>query len=161
MPTTRDAKSPEPGASARTIEVRHDVDAFMVRVAVRDVALRIGFTSRQSEELALVATELATNILKHSLHGSIEVEEIRDVERGPGVSMVARDVGPAIRDFALASMDGYSDLGPFDPALRGRGIGAGLGSIARLSDHVEHAVVNGGNVITTLRHIVRLRRSAS
>lgn len=161
MPATRDDRNPESGVIVRSIEVRHDVDAFMVRVAVRDVALRVGFTSRQSEELALVATELATNILKHSTRGSIDVTEIRDSDLGPGVAMTARDVGPPIRNFALASMDGYCDLGPLDPTLRGRGIGAGLGSIARLSDHVDHRVEDGGNVITTTRHIVRLRRNAS
>lgn len=161
MPGPHDDKAPESGALARRVDVRQDIDAFMVRVAAREISLRIGFSTRQAEELALVATELATNILKHSGHGSILVEEFRDRDLGPGLRMIARDVGPPIRDFARASLDGHTDLGPLDPTLRRRGIGAGLGSIARLSDSVQHAVEGGGNVVTTCRHVVRLRRDAS
>jgi anti-sigma regulatory factor (Ser/Thr protein kinase) len=161
MPETRNDKSPSSGSSGKVVEVRQDIDAFVARVAVRELAERLGFTPRQAEELALVATELATNIIKHSRSGSILIEAFRDRELGPGVRMVARDVGPPIQDFALASLDGYCDLGPLDPSLRRRGIGAGLGSIARLSDRVEHAVERGGNVVTVSRYVVRLRRTAS
>lgn len=152
---------PKSGSPGRLVQVQQDVDAFVARIAVRDIAERLGFTARQGEELALVATELATNILKHSGHGSILIEGFRDRELGPGMRMVARDVGPPIHDFELASLDGYCDMGPLDPSLRRRGIGAGLGSIARLSDRVEHAVEHGGNVVTVCRYVVRLRRNAS
>lgn len=161
MPETRDDRNLSSGSSAKLVEVRQDIDAFVARVAVRAIAERVGFTPRQAEELALVATELATNIVKHSRRGSISIEAFRDRELGPGVRMIARDVGPPIQNFALASLDGYCDLGPLDPSLRRRGIGAGLGSIARLSDRVEHAVEQGGNLVTVTRYVVRLRRTAS
>lgn len=161
MPGDRGANSFDAPESCRRMEVRQDLDVFLARVAVRDVAHRLGFSVRQAEELALVVTELCTNVLKHSGHGSLEIVELRDREFGPGVRMVARDVGPPIADFAMASMDGFNDLGPLDPTLRGRGIGAGLGSILRLSDHVGHAVEDGGNVVTASRYLVRPRRCAS
>lgn len=143
------------------MDVRQDLDVFLARAAVRDVAGRLGFSVRQVEELALIVTELCTNVLKHSGHGSLEILELRDREFGPGVRMIARDVGPPIADFAMASRDGFSDLGPLDPSLRRRGIGAGIGSILRLSDRVDHAVEDGGNIVTASRYLVRPRRCAS
>jgi anti-sigma regulatory factor (Ser/Thr protein kinase) len=73
--------------------------------------------------LAIVVTEMATNLMKHAGTGKIVVETVRS-NGDTGVRVLAFDKGPGIRDLSGALRDGYSTAGT---------AGSGLGAIKRLS----------------------------
>ncbi|HTU40503.1 MAG TPA: ATP-binding SpoIIE family protein phosphatase [Candidatus Aquilonibacter sp.] len=73
--------------------------------------------------LAIVVTEMATNLVKHAGAGTMVVESITD-NGNSGVRVLALDKGPGIRDLSGALRDGYSTSGTS---------GSGLGAMKRLS----------------------------
>lgn len=77
--------------------------------------------------LALVVTELATNILKHASGGELAIHTYDDPS-GRGVEVITMDKGGGIVDIARAMQDGYSTAGT---------PGGGLGAIVRQSDMFE------------------------
>jgi anti-sigma regulatory factor (Ser/Thr protein kinase) len=108
-----------------------------------------GLDARRAMELAIVVSELASNIVKHGVRGEIVL--IFDPGSPQGeITVEAHDVGPPIRDLQLAMIDGNDDQGPIDPALilRRGGLGTGLGAVARLADRIEYRDVEGGKTIT-------------
>jgi anti-sigma regulatory factor (Ser/Thr protein kinase) len=85
------------------------------------LARGLGCDETEMARIALVATELATNLLKHAGAGAIVVSEFADAD-GTGVELLSLDKGPGIADMARALEDGYSTAG--SP-------GTGLGAIRR------------------------------
>ena len=73
--------------------------------------------------LALVVTEMATNLVKHAGQGTMIVETIGH-NGSSGVRVLGLDKGAGIRDLSAALEDGYSTAGTG---------GSGLGAIKRLS----------------------------
>lgn len=114
----------------------------------RRFAAAAGLPARRAMEVAIVVSELGSNIVKHGVSGEIRISHDPDA---PCRELVveAFDVGPPIRDLRLAMIDGYDDQGPIDPALilRRGGLGTGLGAIARLADRVEYREEEGGKVV--------------
>lgn len=141
--------------------VRDHLDIFEPRRAIRLLGLELGFTPNECLELAIVVSELASNIVKYGVTGTIEMAAINEQGR-KGVIIVASDRGPPFRDLDMALQDGCDDLGPIDPAkLMGRrGLGTGLGAVVRFTDsfHVD-PVLYGGKAIRVLRYVKRPRRS--
>lgn len=91
-------------------------------------------------EIALVTTELATNLAKHAKQGYILAEQIGQPEK-PGLRVMGIDRGPGIADIPRALSDGHSTAGS---------MGTGLGAIRRLSDRFEiYSVPGSGTVIST------------
>jgi anti-sigma regulatory factor (Ser/Thr protein kinase) len=113
------------------------------------MARELGLDARRSMELAIVVSELASNIVKHGIRGEIVLTFDPDSPQGE-ITVEANDVGPPIRDLQLAMIDGNDDQGPIDPALilRRGGLGTGLGAVARLADRIEYREVEGGKTIT-------------
>ena len=68
--------------------------------------------------VALVATELATNLIKHGSGGEILVGTYQDGD-GSGIEIIALDKGRAWPTSRHALRDGYSSAG-----TRGNGLGA-------------------------------------
>ncbi len=83
-----------------------------------------GFDEVRAGRIALIATEMASNILKHAGHGQLIVSAFAD-GTGSGVGLLAMDKGPGIRDIARSLEDGYSTAGT---------PGNGLGAIRRQAD---------------------------
>ncbi len=121
-------------------------DLAALRDGVRRLSSATGFDRREGEEMALVATELGTNILKYSAPGEIRLAAGKD-----SLEIVAEDAGAAIP--AIALEDGCDAGGPIGPEHQlGRGgFGAGLGAIQRLSDHFEYHRIDGRNRIRVSR----------
>jgi anti-sigma regulatory factor (Ser/Thr protein kinase) len=107
--------------------VRDPSHVAAARRGVSRLAEGIGFDENRAGQAALVATELATNILKHGSHGEVLVTECR---RGHhrGVEILALDSGRGLSDLSMAMRDGHSTSGS---------LGHGLGSVQRASDHFE------------------------
>lgn len=134
-----------------------DADIYGLRDAVRRFAAALGFGRIVQAELVIVASELATNILKYGNRGTMELRLVYDDTGRPGIEMVASDLGPPIRNFETALRDGWTDGGPIDPLLllRRGGIGAGLGAVARLSDRLAYRREQDGNMISAQRFVSR------
>lgn len=132
-----------------------DASVYGARQAARELALSVGFDRRRAEELVLVASELASNILKHAGKGELRLQVVRDSKRGVGLEMIASDQGPPIPDFQEALRDGWSQGGPIDPLrLFGRkGIGAGLGAVRRFSDELRYNQDARGKQISATRYL--------
>ena len=119
--------------------VREPIDIYEVRRRVQFVGGQAGFSRHDCLELALVASELSTNILKYGVRGDIDVRVIRDTERGVGLELVAHDEGPPFRDLESALKDGCDDSGPIDAAtlIQRGGLAAGLGAVVRFTHELR------------------------
>ncbi|HEY2637630.1 MAG TPA: ATP-binding protein, partial [Solirubrobacteraceae bacterium] len=91
-----------------------------VRRAAEGVADALGFDETRRGQTAIVATELATNLLRHGQGGEMVVRGAG----GTGVDLVAWDRGPGMADASGAERDGVSTAG---------GPGNGLGAVRRLA----------------------------
>ena len=101
------------------------------RRASGTLAGRLGFSEERAGRLALVVTELATNLAKHATRGELLLRAVRadgaDTEP-EGVEVLAIDAGPGMADPSLSMVDGHSTAGS---------LGHGLGAILRQSDYFE------------------------
>ena len=127
---------PDGDVRARVAEA---LDVFAARWAAQRLATAIGFPSAARLEIAIVVSEMATNILKYGVRGDIVMHRIDD-GLGAGIELIALDQGPPLADLEMAIQDGCGDAGPIDPAHQlGRGgIGGGLGAIIRFTDTFEY-----------------------
>jgi anti-sigma regulatory factor (Ser/Thr protein kinase) len=141
--------------------VADDEDPFPVQREARELAERAGFSRRAAVEIAIVASELASNILKYGVRGAVVIEAVDDPEHGPGVRVTAFDEGPPFTDFALAQHDGHDQQGALDPAAYAgrRGFGAGLGAVRRLSDACGWALEAHGKRVWAVRFQSGRRRA--
>lgn len=94
-----------------------------VRREATNLARTAGLTDEGLGHAAILATELATNILKHAGRGEIAISQFRDSD-GEGLEVLALDQGPGMQDVQKCLMDGYSTTGS---------AGTGLGAVQRLS----------------------------
>jgi anti-sigma regulatory factor (Ser/Thr protein kinase)/serine/threonine protein phosphatase PrpC len=95
-----------------------------------------GFDDVEAGRLALVVTELATNLVKHATNGRLWLTarpEQREVE------VISLDDGPGIHDVERSLDDGYSTAGTS---------GTGLGAVRRLAQDFDlHSTVPGGTIV--------------
>lgn len=138
----------------RSCEIRDELDTFTARRLSREVSEEIGFEKIEREEIAIVASELSSNIVKYGIRGRIEVGEIRDRVFGRGIVIRAVDHGPPFHDVAMAIQDGCDDRGPLDPAtlFTRRGIGGGLGAVVRFTDSFQCEMGEGEKTVTVIRY---------
>jgi anti-sigma regulatory factor (Ser/Thr protein kinase) len=92
------------------------------RVAVK-IAREEGLDRACMSSVELVATEMATNLLKHAKGGEIQVTRIAG-QGSPAVDVLSVDRGPGIASIEECLRDGVSRTGTS---------GTGLGAISRLS----------------------------
>jgi anti-sigma regulatory factor (Ser/Thr protein kinase) len=99
--------------------------------------------------VAIVVSELASNIVKYGVRGEIAVEIEGAAGGGMTLAVMAHDVGPPIHDLEEAMLDGHDDRGPIDPAVLAQrgGLGTGLGAVSRLADRLEVRQEAGGKLI--------------
>jgi anti-sigma regulatory factor (Ser/Thr protein kinase) len=112
---------------ARRQTVIHLQDPSHVGQARRasvNIAEALNLGEKKLSASAIVATELATNIIKHAGEGVILAQEIRNGERR-GLQLLAIDKGPGIRDVPAALADGWTTAGT---------LGGGFGAMRRLTD---------------------------
>src|SRR5687768_15868146 len=109
--------------SSHRMEVSHESHVGNVRRYVTEAARRLGADDHAAGEAAIVATELATNVVKHGEGGEILVQEVKG-QQSPALEIHALDRGPGMASVAQCLRDGYST---------GGSAGTGLGAVQRLS----------------------------
>jgi anti-sigma regulatory factor (Ser/Thr protein kinase) len=127
-------------------------DVAITRHQARRFAREHGIEPRRAGEVAIVVSELASNIVKYGVRGEIALHVTAAAGGGMVMTVQARDTGPPIQDLATAMLDGHDDRGPIDPAVMARrgGLGTGLGAVARLADSVEVRQEPGRKQITAI-----------
>ena len=98
------------------------------RQAARNFTEAMGVEELQREEIALVVSELATNLVKHALGGTLKLSRVHDGTR-KGMEIESLDRGPGFHrvPFEEALLDGVSSTGS---------LGGGLGTVSRLMDEL-------------------------
>jgi anti-sigma regulatory factor (Ser/Thr protein kinase) len=102
-------------------------DLGAARLAARSMSTAIGFDERAVEEIALVVSELATNLVKHAKDGILRLQRIEEDGR-TGNQTDSEDQGPGIVNVEQAIGDDYSTSGS---------LGCGLGAVNRLMDEFD------------------------
>jgi anti-sigma regulatory factor (Ser/Thr protein kinase) len=126
------------------VPVRDSTRVRDARVAAEGAAALAGLDERRTAAAALVATELATNLLKHAEGGQVLIDIVAPPAPQEGgaqarvVQIAAIDHGPGIADLPAALRDGFSTTGS---------LGAGLGTCQRLADDFAlHSTPGRGTV---------------
>jgi anti-sigma regulatory factor (Ser/Thr protein kinase) len=97
---------------------------FQSRQIAMGLARRLGFSEIAIGKVGIVASELATNLVKHAKGGEFSATTFE--ENGvPGVELLSVDRGPGIADVERSLIDGVSTAGT---------AGNGLGAVRRLAD---------------------------
>jgi anti-sigma regulatory factor (Ser/Thr protein kinase) len=108
------------------------------------LSAQLSLDETSSGKVAIVATELATNLAKHGGGGKLLV---RALQEGTGIEIIAVDKGHGISNIDRAMRDGYSSGGT---------AGAGLGAIRRMSKVFDiYSAYNGGTAV--LSRMLNLR----
>jgi anti-sigma regulatory factor (Ser/Thr protein kinase) len=79
-----------------------------VRRAAGAQARALGWGDTACGETEIVATELATNLMKHAREGVVALASEADGTKGGPLLVVAIDRGPGIADLARSFTDGFS-----------------------------------------------------
>ncbi|MFF3017205.1 ATP-binding protein [Streptomyces sp. NPDC057939] len=107
------------------------------RGAAAALGRRIGLGEHRTAQLVLAVTELATNLAKHAVDGSILLRVLRN-RSVAGVEVIVIDGGPGMADVPSALRDGVSTVGT---------LGLGLGAVTRLADRFDvHSLPGTGTV---------------
>ena len=109
---------------AEVLPIRTSADIVLVRHAVRQRAVEVGFSLVDQTKLVTAASELARNTLQHGGGGTLRLEPVLNGTRR-GVRLTFDDQGPGIGDIEQAMRDGFTTAG---------GLGLGLSGARRLSN---------------------------
>lgn len=124
-----------------TLSILASDDIVLVRQAVRNWSVELGFSLVEQTKMITAASELARNTLDYGGGGLVRLESIEDGLRR-GLRLTFEDKGPGIPDVDRALMDGYTT---------GRGMGMGLGGAKRLVNEftIDSRVGEGTRVSIT------------
>ena len=97
-----------------------------------------GLEAADAGRAAIIATELATNVIRHAVDGEMLVHVV-DHPGAKGIELITIDHGPGIADVSRCMRDGYSTGGTN---------GHGLGAVRRLSTEMDiHSTPARGTVV--------------
>jgi len=149
--------------SLQRLAIGVEADVVTARHAAERMALAHGYTKVAAQEVALITSELAWNIVRHATRGHVNLALIDDPTHGLGLEIRACDGAPPIQDLELAQRDGHTAGGPIstEEMLHRRGIGSGLGAVARLGDSLMQLPDGPGKCLVVTRFRVRPRRPGS
>jgi serine/threonine-protein kinase RsbT len=122
-----------------TINIQSSGDVVLVRQAVRQLSVDIGFGLVDQTKIVTAASELARNTLDYGGGGTVKLETLQEGKRR-GIRLTFEDQGPGIPDIDLALKDGFTT---------GGGLGMGLSGAKRLANEfeIQSAVGEGTRVI--------------
>jgi anti-sigma regulatory factor (Ser/Thr protein kinase) len=109
----------------------------------RSMALELGMDEGGAEHVAIVATEVCTNLLKHASRGQILLQTTTEgSEAVPLLELLAVDQGPGMENLEQCLRDGFST---------GSSPGQGLGAIQRMSKQSDIYTVPGKGTVVLAR----------
>lgn len=112
-----------------SIPIDNEADIGICRRKGVSLAKQMGFDEVKSGEIAILISELVTNVLKHGGgRGKIVICQMEDNENKKAIEVWCCDSGNGIPNFQKALQDGYTGK---------NSLGIGLGAIRRLSDELE------------------------
>jgi anti-sigma regulatory factor (Ser/Thr protein kinase) len=129
-------------STAQALPVQDGTAVGSARRAAVALAEASGAPEAVTARVALVATELATNLVRHGGGGTLIVQRSADE---PGLELVALDRGPGISRLEEALRDGFSTGGT---------PGTGLGAVTRMADHCEVFSAPGLGTIVLARFAI-------
>ena len=135
----------EPGAPSVAVVVEEPSQVGEVRRAVAALSGSLGFDETEAGRAGIVATEAASNVLKHGRGGEVVVSALI-VGESVGIEVLALDRGPGIPDVSKAA-HGQSTRGT---------VSTGLGAMRRLSSLFELYTLPGQGTVV-LSRIWRIR----
>jgi len=120
------------------VAINSAADIVTARQKGRTMATEMGFDGSDLTLIATAISEIARNIVTHAKSGEISFAAMNHGGKH-GLSIVARDAGPGIRDVNRAMEYGYSTA---------KGLGVGLPGAKLLMDEfeIESKVGNGTKV---------------
>ncbi|MES2978335.1 MAG: ATP-binding SpoIIE family protein phosphatase [Pseudomonadota bacterium] len=111
----------------KTVDVIEQSQVAEVRRVAAELARAELMSEAEKGRLAIIATEVSTNLVKYGVRGSVTLN--RYAEAGVhGVELVAMDHGPGLRNLAMSMRDGHSTAGS---------LGIGLGSVKRAATFLD------------------------
>ncbi|RZL07804.1 MAG: hypothetical protein EOP40_14940, partial [Rubrivivax sp.] len=111
------------------------------RLAVQ-AAQALGFDEVAAGRVALVATELGTNLVRHAQRGQLLIASIEREGGAPAVEMLSLDEGPGMANVSAHMVDGFSTGGTS---------GSGLGAVRRLSTEFDIFSLMGTGTVVMAR----------
>jgi anti-sigma regulatory factor (Ser/Thr protein kinase) len=135
------------GAAQARFDVHADSEIGACRRAAQRLAQTQGFDETAVGRVGIVATELATNLVRHAGGGELLLQ-VLEVQGELQLELIAIDRGPGMSDVQRCLQDGYSTGGT---------LGAGLGAVTRLSCLFDiYSIVGQGTIV-----MARIARDAS
>ncbi len=124
-----------------TISIAEAADVAVCRRRASHLAATLKFSDTGVGEVAILATELAENVLRHGGgRGEFRIGRLNGERDRAGIEIACSDSGPGVeRETAFA--DGFSTRGS---------LGIGLGAVARMADSVDIATPASGHGVEIL-----------
>lgn len=113
--------------SQSVLHLDHPTHAAEARRLALSSSEGMKMSQAEAGELAIVVTEMATNVVKHASSGKMIFQRIAS-NGSQGLRVLALDRGPGIANIPAAMHDGYSTAGTN---------GSGLGAVSRLSSRFD------------------------
>ncbi|HEX6396668.1 MAG TPA: ATP-binding SpoIIE family protein phosphatase [Steroidobacteraceae bacterium] len=127
-----------------TTQQRHVIDDESKVGEARRAAQTLAnfeFDAQTAGKVAIVATELANNLLRHAGGGELLIQTL-GTDGAITLEILAIDKGPGMQDVSRCMTDGYSTIGT---------AGTGLGAARRLSEDFDIYSVHGEGTIIMAR----------
>jgi anti-sigma regulatory factor (Ser/Thr protein kinase) len=122
------------------VEIAHESGIGECRRLALRLAEDFQFDAVRAGRAGIVATELATNVLRHAAGGSMLLQVLDDGVLAE-LEMIAIDRGPGMASVEESLRDGHSTAGTS---------GCGLGAVSRLSDTFDaYSIVGQGTVVVS------------
>lgn len=125
-----------PSVITQVISIEDESQIGQARRAAQKLAEKLGFAETDAGRVALIATELGSNLLKHAGRGELHLQALPRPE-GAGIELIAVDRGQGF-DLHACLTDGYSTRGTQ---------GIGLGAVERQSDVFDAYSDSRGSVL--------------
>jgi len=137
------------------LEIDTDADVGVCRRKSVGLAGQLGFDEVKTGEVAILVSELVTNVLKHGGgKGRIVICQLQNDDNRKAIEIWCYDIGKGIPDVEKALLDGFSVK---------HSLGIGLGTIRRFSDIFEinpilkNPFINKDlNVLNNYKHCIRI-----
>jgi serine/threonine-protein kinase RsbT len=123
------------------VAINTDADLVTARAEGRAMAERLGFPRPDPTLIATAISEIGRNIVVHVGQGEIVLQPFEERDRY-GLTVIAIDRGPGIRDVEAALRDNVSGRG---------GLGLGLPGARRLMDEFELTSDAENGTVVTMR----------